>query len=84
MKSENAFKRWNLLLKEVQTQKLNSAERMKENNNCVFVPADQTGSRTEPNKSVISQAGESGEVLETKNTKVTREIQNNIRNLWED
>lgn len=82
--SEKGFTRWNELLKEVQTKK-NSAERMKENNKNVFVSADQTkGSRTEPNGSVVSSENEPRKVVFTQNTEITKQITNNIRNLWEE
>lgn len=75
MKSNRQFKRWNNLI-----EQLNSAERMKDNN--IFVPADQE--QTRPNGSVISSERKNVQEIETRNTKTIKEIQNNIKNLWED
>jgi hypothetical protein len=81
--SEKDFTRWNKLLKEVHAKKLNSAERMKEKNN-ISVSADHPKGAAEPNKSVVSSELKNGRELETRNTKTVREIQTNIKNLWED
>ena len=75
MKNNRQFKRWNILV-----EQLNSAERMKDNN--IFVSADQE--QTKPNGSVISSERKNVQEIETRNTKTIKEIQNNIKNLWED
>ena len=75
MKSNKQFTRWNNLI-----EQLNSAERMRNNN--IFVSANQE--QTRPNGSVISSERKNVQEIETRNTKTIKEIQNNIKNLWED
>lgn len=60
--SEKGFTRWNELLKEVHTKKLNSAERMKEKNN-ISVSADHPKGAAAPNKSVISSENEPRQII---------------------
>ena len=78
MKQAEQFKRFRKLIEEVENKKLNSAERSRTENEFISVPANCQirQNQNEPEKA--------GEVFETQNTEVTKQIQNNIRNLWEE
>ena len=78
MKQAEQFLRFKKLIEEIENKKLNSAERSRTENEFISVPTtcQIRQEQNEPEKA--------GEVIKTQNTEVTKQIQNNIRNLWEE